>query len=48
MQGMQDSRGMLTRIPGIVIKDSGESLRRFGGMLLKILENVTADYGECY
>ena len=37
---------MLKKIPGNVIKDSGECSRRFRGMLLKIPGNVPEDSGE--
>ena len=37
---------MLKKIPGNVTKDSGESFRRFQGMLLKITGNVPEDSGE--
>ena len=38
---------MLEKIPGNVIKDSGECSRRFRGMLLIIPGNVPEDSGEC-
>ena len=40
--------GIFEKIPGNVIKDSGECSRRFRGMLLKIPGNAREDSGECY
>ena len=42
MRGMQGTRGMLTRIPGNFLEDSGESSH------FSILGNVQEDSGECY
>ena len=38
---------MFEKIPGNVIKDSGEYSRRFRGVLLKIPGNAREDSGEC-
>ena len=40
--------GLLEKILGNVIKDSGECSKRFQGMLEKIPGNVIKDSGECY
>ena len=38
----------VTKIPGNVIKDSGELSRGFRGMFEKIPGNVLENSGECY
>ena len=39
---------MLEKIPGNVIKDSGECSRRFRGMFKKFPKNAIKDSEECY
>ena len=53
--GERGTGGMLTRIPGNLLDDSGEFSRRFRGMFQKIPVmfkkipgNVREDLGECY
>ena len=40
-------QGMFQKIPGNIIKDSGECYKRFRGMFLRIPGNVRADSWEC-
>ena len=48
MRGMQETRGMFTRIPGNLLEDSGEVIvLTFRGMFEEILGNVQEDSGEC-
>ena len=42
MRGMQGTRGMLTRIPGNLLEDSGECSH------FSIPGNIREDSGECY
>ena len=48
LQGMQGMREMFTRIPGNLLKDSGECYQlNIPGMFKKFPGNVQEDSGEC-